>query len=398
MENLKSTLRQLVHDQHAEIVEIRRHLHQHPELSFKEEQTAAYIQSKLESWGIKCQSGVAGTGIVAMIEGNDPTSKVVALRADMDALPITETNDISYKSQNEGVMHACGHDVHSSSLLGTAAALNQLKGQFSGSVKLIFQPGEEKLPGGASIMISEGVLQNPTPSSMLGQHVYPDLPAGKVGFKEGIYMASADEIYVTVKGRGGHAAMPHKNVDPILMASHMVVALQQLVSRFADPEIPTVLSFGKMIGKGATNVIPDEVKLEGTFRTFNEEWRADAHVRMKKLAEDLIRSMGGNVDFQIIKGYPFLVNHPETTRRAKQYAQEFLGPENVEDLRLRMTAEDFAWFSQEVNGCFYRLGTSSTDGSNAYPVHNSNFNIDEKALETGVGLMSWLTLRELGCE
>jgi amidohydrolase len=282
---LKDKIKSLALNYRADVISYRRHLHAHPELSFEEYKTADFVAQQLESFGgIKVQRGVADTGVVGLIEGKNPGKKTIALRADMDALPIEEKNDVEYKSRHAGVMHACGHDVHTSSLLGTARILSACKDEFEGTVKLIFQPGEEKIPGGASLMIKAGVLENPRPANILGQHVMTLIPAGKVGFREGMYMASADELYITVKGKGGHAAMPDKNVDPILIASHIIIALQQIISRNCDPRIPAVLSFGNIIGKGATNVIPDEVKIEGTFRTLNEAWRKDAHTKMKKMA------------------------------------------------------------------------------------------------------------------
>tara|TARA_R110001592_G_scaffold72804_5_gene222490 strand:+ start:4671 stop:5861 length:1191 start_codon:yes stop_codon:yes gene_type:complete len=379
----------------TEVVAIRQHLHQHPELSFKEFKTADFIENKLNEYGVTNQKRLVKTGIIALIEGKNPSKKIIALRSDHDALPIQEENELEYKSINNGVMHACGHDVHTSSLLGVAKILNELKDEFEGTVKLIFQPGEEIIPGGASLIIKEGGLKNPTPTNMFGQHVYPQLEAGKVGFRPGMYMASADEIYVTVKGKGGHAALPQLNIDPILIASHIIVALQQIVSRGAHPTVPTVLSFGKIIGEGATNVIPDEVKLEGTFRTMNEEWRARAHQKMKKMAEDIAEGMGGECIFDIHVGYPFLVNDEELTARAKQGAIEFFGAENVVDLDLRMTAEDFAFYSQVLPTCFYRLGVKSDQKQINSGLHTSTFNIDEDAIETGMGLMAWLTLKEL---
>jgi amidohydrolase len=293
-------------------------------------------------------------------------------------------------------MHACGHDVHSSSLLGVGKILQELRNDFEGTVKLIFQPGEERLPGGASLMIAEGVLENPAPQTIYGQHVFPELEAGQVGFRRGMYMASCDELHVTVHGKGGHGAMPHKNIDPVLIASHIVVALQQITSRNANPEIPTVLSFGRFIAEGATNIIPNTVALEGTFRTFNEEWRAEAHVKMKKMAETIAESMGGTCDFRIDKGYPFLVNDEQATSDAKSFAIEYLGEENVVDLPIRMTAEDFSYYSQVAPACFYRLGTADFSRGIDKPVHNAQFDIDERALETSIGLMSWIALRQLG--
>lgn len=379
----------------AEVVEIRRYLHQNPELSFKEFNTSKFVCDKLDEYGIEYEKGIVKTGIVGLIEGNNPNSKVIALRADLDALPILEENDISFKSVNEGVMHACGHDVHTASLLGAAKILNEVKDQFDGTIKLIFQPGEEKLPGGASLMIAEGVLENPSPDAVIGQHVFPQLEAGKVGFRSGMYMASCDELYVTVKGKGGHAALPHLNIDPILISAHIITALQQLISRVMPPTIPAVLSFGKIIGNGATNVIPEKVELEGTFRTMDEEWRAIAHTKMKKMAESIAESMGGECEFRIEKGYPYLVNDEIVTEQAKEAAIQFLGTENVIDLDLRMTAEDFAYYSQLKPSCFYRLGIRNEANNITSGLHTSTFNIDESALETSIGLMAWIALVQL---
>jgi len=380
---------------HSDIVAIRRHLHMHPELSFKEVQTSSYVWNKLDELGIKEKQHMADTGIVALIKGKNPGKKTIALRADMDALPISETNNVPYKSQNEGVMHACGHDAHTSSLLGVARILNELKDEFEGTIKLIFQPGEEKLPGGASMMIKEGVLQNPAPDGIIGQHVMPFIDAGKVGFRSGIYMASTDEIYVKVKGKGGHGAMPHLNIDPVLITSHMIVALQQIVSRNANPTMPSVLSFGKVIANGATNVIPNEVYLEGTFRTLNETWRYEAHKKIVHMATAVVESMGGTVEFEIRKGYPALVNNPELTASSRQGAEEYLGKENVLDLDIWMAAEDFSFYSQQTKACFYRLGTRNEARGITSSVHTPTFDIEEKSLETGMGLMAYLAVREL---
>ncbi|WP_266204037.1 M20 metallopeptidase family protein [Pontibacter kalidii] len=388
------SIKKLANAYAPETVQVRRHIHANPELSFEEHNTAAYVEQLLAQYGIEAQR-MANTGVVALIKGRNPEKKTVALRADMDALPIVEANEVAYKSKNEGVMHACGHDVHTASVLGTARILQELRSEFEGTVKLIFQPGEEKFPGGASILIKEGVLQNPAPESIIGQHVFPLLPAGKVGFKSGMYMASADEIYITVKGKGGHAALPEMNVDPVLISAHLLVALQQIVSRHASPKVPTVLSFGKVEAKGATNVIPNEVKLEGTFRTMNEAWRREAHQKIKKLAESLCESMGGSCDIDIKFGYPFLQNDPEVTRIARAAAEAYLGAENVVDLDLWMGAEDFAYYTQQVPACFYRLGTRNEKRGITSGVHTPTFDVEEAALETGIGLMAWVALQEL---
>ncbi|MFN5356664.1 MAG: M20 family metallopeptidase [Bacteroidota bacterium] len=378
-----------------DIVAHRRHLHMHPELSFHEHKTAAYVSEFLKKAGISCSGGIAGTGVVGIIEGTNPGKKVVALRADMDALPIHELGSAPYKSQNPGVMHACGHDAHTASLLGAATILNRLRDQFEGTVKLIFQPAEEKLPGGASMMIQEGVLKNPTPDCIFGQHVMPHIPAGKVGFRSGTYMASTDELYLKVIGKGGHGAMPHMNIDPVLISSHLIIALQQVVSRNANPTVPSVLSFGKVIADGATNVIPDYVLIEGTFRTLSESWRSSAHDRMTTLAHQLVESMGGRLEFEIRKGYPVLVNDSELTGKARTRAVEYLGPENVTDLDIWMAAEDFAYYTHETKACFYRLGTRNESKGITSSVHTPTFDIEEDALQIGCGLMAWLTICEL---
>ncbi|MFL5730878.1 MAG: M20 family metallopeptidase [Cytophagaceae bacterium] len=393
--DISSRIKELAKKYSSEVVADRRHLHANPELSFKEFNTCKYVAGKLKGFNIEVQENIAETGVVGLIKGKNPGKKTVALRADMDALPITEANDVPYKSKNEGVMHACGHDVHTSSLLGTARILSELRDGFEGTVKLIFQPGEELIPGGASLMIKAGVLQNPAPANILGQHVMPSIPAGKVGFREGMYMASADEIYVTVKGKGGHAAMPEKNIDPVLIAAHLIVALQQIISRNCDPKIPSVLSFGKVIANGATNVIPNEVKIEGTFRTLNEAWRKEAHQKMKKMAEAIAEGMGGSCEFTILNGYPFLKNEPKLTSRMREAAEKFLGKENVLDLDLWMAAEDFAYYTQQIDACFYRLGVRNEAKGITSGVHTPTFDIDESSLETGSGLMAWLAVSEL---
>jgi amidohydrolase len=355
----------------------------------------AYISKQLTQAGIPHQTNVGGFGIVGMIEGNNPSSKVIALRGDMDALPIHEQNDVPYKSCNTGVMHACGHDVHTTCLLGAALALNGIKDQLEGSIKLIFQPAEERLPGGASIMIKEGVLENPRVETITGQHVLPQLETGKVAFRGGISMASCDEIFITVKGKGGHGAMPNNAIDPILVGSHIVVALQQVVSRNADPIMPTVLSIGKFIAEGTTNVIPEQVYMEGTLRTFDEKWRAIAKQKIKDICTGIATAMGAEVDVNILDGYPFLHNNEELTAQAKLWATEYLGEENVQELPIRMTAEDFSYYSQVVPACFYRLGTGNAARGITSPIHTPTFDVDENCLAIGAGLMAWIAYKQL---
>jgi len=391
----KEQIQQLAGSIFEEVVGYRRHLHANPELSFKEFETSAFVKSKLTEWGIPFE-GIANTGVVGLITGDLPSEQIIALRGDMDALPINEANDKPYISKNPGVMHACGHDVHTSSLLGAAYILNSMKAEFGGTIKLIFQPGEEVLPGGASIMIAEGVLENPKPQHIIGQHVMPLIDAGKVGFRSGIYMASTDELYVTVTGKGGHGAQPQQNIDPVLISAHILVALQQIVSRNADPRLPSVLSFGKVIANGATNIIPNEVKMEGTFRTLDEDWRREAKRLMKKMAEGIAESMGGSCEFRIMDGYPFLINEEQLTANARGFAEDYLGKENVVDLDIWMAAEDFAYYSQVTDACFYRLGTGNAAKDTKYSVHHPNFDVDEDALKISTGLMAYIALKQLG--
>ena len=393
--SLLQKIKTLASDFSEDIINNRHHLHANPELSYQEYNTVKYVAQQLRSYGIEPTEGVAETGLTAIIEGHNPSKKVIALRADLDALPIEEENDVPYKSKNKGVMHACGHDVHTSSLLGTAKILNSLKNEFEGTIKLIFQPGEEKNPGGASLMIKAGALENPSPSHIFGQHVMPLVPAGKIGFREGMYMASADEIYLTIKGQGGHSGSPHLLTDTVLIASHIVVALQQIISRNKSPELPSVLSFGKMEALGATNIIPNEVKIAGTFRAMNEVWRNEAHGLITRVAQGVAESMGATCEVNISKGYPYLENHPELTQRARKFATEYVGEENIVPLDLTMGAEDFSYYSQEIPACFYRLGTQNiAKGITSY-VHTPTFNIDESALELGAGLMAWMAVSEL---
>ncbi len=395
---LITQIKSLAKENFEEIRNFRRVMHQNPELSFKEFETQKRIQTYLEGIGITNFETCATTGLVALIEGKNPKKKTVALRADIDALPIREENNTSYTSQNDGVMHACGHDVHTSCLLGAAKILYQLRSEFEGTIKLVIQPGEEKLPGGASIMIKEGVLKNPEVDAMIGQHVMPLIDAGKVGFRKGLYMASADEIYITIHGKGGHGAHPHLNIDPVAIAAQVITGLQQIVSRSAKPAMPSVLSIGKIVGLGATNIIPDKVEMEGTFRTFNEEWRMEAHSKIEAAVKHITTALGGTCDVEVRKGYPFLYNDNEKTENAKQAAIDYLGAENVEELDIWPAGEDFAYFSQQVPSCFYRLGIRNESEGITSMLHTPTFDIDEKALEVGVGLMAYTAICELGAK
>ncbi|MEL6673834.1 MAG: M20 family metallopeptidase [Bacteroidota bacterium] len=395
MSQILHQIKNLAADIQAEVVEKRRHIHAHPELSFHEEKTAAYVADFLRDLGLSPQTDIAGHGLTALIQGEKPGSdKVVALRADMDALPIIETNEVPYRSQNEGVMHACGHDVHTASLLGTARILSQMKAHFSGTVKLLFQPAEERLPGGASLMIKDGALQNPQVDAIFGQHVQPYFDCGKIGVRSGMYMASADEIFFEVKGKGGHAAHPHTFIDPVMITSQILVALQQVVSR-SDPRTPSILSFGRVIAEGATNIIPEKVSVAGTFRTMNEQWRAEAHDKIKSIASSIARGLGGDIDIDLRKGYPVLFNDEQLTEKARGYIADYMGEENIIDMELWMAAEDFAYYTHEVPGCFYRLGTRNEAQGIVHGLHTPRFNIDESALNHSTGLMAWLTMQEL---
>jgi len=390
------SIKKLSKKYHREVVKMRRHLHMNPELSWEEKQTGKFISNSLKSMGIKHTTGWCNHGVVAIVKGEKKSNKVIALRADMDALPILEKNKKPYKSKNEGVMHACGHDVHSASLLGTAKILHELRKNYGGTIKCIFQPAEERMPGGASILIKEGVLKSPRPVSIIGQHVHPPLKVGKIGMKPGNYMASADELYIKVIGQGGHGALPHDCIDPVVISSEIIIALQTLISRHSNPIIPSVLTIGKINSMGgATNVIPNAVTMEGTFRTMDEKWRKQAHRLISQKVKQLAKASGAKVELNIVKGYPFLVNDEKLTAQVKSAAIAYMGKSQVVDLPIRMTAEDFAYYSQEMPGCFYRLGTGNVAKGITSPVHTDTFDIDEDALEVSTGLMSYLALDQL---
>ncbi|RTL48568.1 MAG: amidohydrolase [Sphingobacteriales bacterium] len=372
-----------------EFVAVRHWLHAHPELSYQEFETSRFIQSRLNEWGIAFEVK-AGTGVVGIIEGKEPHSRIIALRADMDALPIVEENEVPYRSTNEGVMHACGHDVHTTCLLGAVKILNELKTEWSGTVQFIFQPGEERNPGGASLLIKEGVLKYPKPQGIIGLHVHPGLQVGKLSFRKGRVMASADEIYMTIKSKGGHAAAPHLTVDTILVASHIIIALQQVISRNNNPLSPSVLSICAIQGGHTTNVIPSEVKLMGTFRAMDEQWRFKAHTLIQKIVTGVAESMGAEVQLHIDVGYPAVDNDAHLTDVAWKLADAYMGTENVEETEVRMGAEDFGYYTQVIPGCFFRLGVMNVEKGIISGVHTPTFNIDEVAIETGMGMMAWL--------
>ena len=386
---LQEKIKQLAAQYATENITMRRHLHSHPELSYKEFETSKFVQQKLADLGIDF-TVIATTGIVAIIKGKNPESRTIALRGDMDALPITEENDVDYKSQNVGAMHACGHDVHTTILLGAARILNDIKDSFEGTIKLLFQPGEERNPGGASYMIRDGALENPRPQGIVALHVHPGLNVGKLSFRKGRVMASADEIYITIRSKGGHAAAPHLTADTVLIASHLIVGFQQIISRNNNPTSPSVLSICSIQGGHTTNVIPSEVKLMGTFRAMDETWRYKAHELITKQAKGIVEGMGAELDLHIDIGYPTVDNDPAFTETAWQQANAFMGTENVEETELRMGAEDFGYYTQVVPGCFFRLGVRNEAEGIIHNVHTPKFNIDEAAIETGVGMMAWL--------
>lgn len=392
---MENRIKSIANSIKEEIISLRQTIHKHPELSFQEENTATLVENYLSGLGLK-PNRIGKTGVWAMIKGNGKTSKTIALRADLDALPIQEINQKDYASVVPGVMHACGHDVHAASLMGAAKILTQIQSELDGNIKLIFQPGEEKLPGGASILIKEGVLDNPKVDAIIGQHVMPFINTGNVGFRKGLYMASTDEIYITVNGKGGHGAMPHLCIDPVAVSAQIIVALQQVVSRKAKPILPTVLSFGKINSDGgATNVIPNAVSFEGTLRTLDEQWREECKQLIRKIAVNTAEMYGATVDVRIENGYPFLKNDETLTANLMAFASEYMGEQSVEELDIWMAAEDFAFYSQSVPACFYRLGTRNEAKGITSAVHTNTFDIDEEAIETGCGLMAYLAYSAL---
>jgi len=395
--SIKEDIKLLAEKFYNEIVEYRRHLHQNPELSTFEQNTANFICSKLDEIGLKYKKDVGGYGIFGFIEGKNPEKKCVAIRADMDALPIKEETSLPFKSKNEGVMHACGHDVHMSSQLGAIKILNELKDKFEGRVMFIFQPSEEFYPGGALKMLREGIFDEVTPSNIFAYHSTPEIDCGYIGMKEGKCMASTDEIYIDIIGKGGHGATPDLNIDPIVVASHIVIALQTIVSRNASPTIPTTFSIGKFIADGRTNVIPNTVHMEGIIRTFDENWRKECHSLIERISTQTAKAFGAEAKVFIDHGYPYVYNDPSLTQKAIKLSKDYFGEDKVLNLDARMTAEDFSYFSQKAPSCYYRVGTRKK-GEPITNLHTSNFDVDEKCLENAMGITAYLAIYSLMSE
>lgn len=374
------------------VVEIRRHLHMHPELSYSEYETSAYISRLLTSLGIEHYTGVAGTGIVGVIRGEQHSGGLtLGLRADMDALPVSECTDAGYKSRNEGVMHACGHDAHVAMLIGTATLLMKMRKELRGTVLLVFQPGEEKAPGGARLMIETGIFDSYKPDFFLAQHVLPEMPAGTLGFNAGPSMASCDEIYITVRGKGGHAAQPSKYTDQIYIASELVIALKDTIALLGKDHEPTILGIGNISGKGATNIIPETVEMACTFRAFDEQWRARAKETIRQVADNIASGRQVKIEVNIVEGYPVLINNPVLTERARHLCVSLAGEDKVLEVPVRMGSEDFSFFSEKYPSCLFRLGVSIAGGE-AKTLHTPSFDLDENAMATGVAGMTWLAM------
>ena len=395
---IRNQIKQKAQQHFSSVVAIRRHLHQNPELSKQEKETSKYICSILDTIdGVEYQSNIGGYGIYGFIKGKKPYKKTIALRADIDALPIKESTNLPFASLKEGVMHACGHDAHTAILLGAIKILSELREEFDGQVMFIFQPSEEHYPGGAITMLNDGIFNNITPKAIFALHTTPEIERGKIGIKEGKYMASTDEIYIEVRGKGGHGATPDLNIDPIVAASHIVIALQTLVSRNANPTLPTTFSVGTFLAEGRTNIIPSKVYLECIIRTFDNDWRKQAHKLIHRISEETAQAFGATADVFIDHGYPYLYNNPTLTKATRNLAQEYLGEENVLDIDMRMTAEDFAYFAQKIPACYFRLGTKK-EGCEITNLHTSNFDIDENSMKDAIGLMTYLAIKNLNLD
>ncbi len=395
---IKNKIKQKAQQHFDDVVAIRRHLHQNPELSKQEKETSVYICSILDTIkGVEYTSNVGGYGVYGFIKGKSSSNKTIALRADIDALPIKETTNLPFASLKEGVMHACGHDVHTAILLETIKILSELRDEFEGQVMFIFQPSEEHYPGGAITMINDGIFKDITPEAIFALHTTPEIESGKIGIKEGKYMASTDEIYIEVRGKGGHGATPDLNIDPIVAASHIVSALQTLVSRNANPTLPTTFSVGTFLAEGRTNIIPSKAYLECIIRTFDNDWRKQAHKLIHRISENTAKAFGATADVFIDHGYPYLYNNPKLTKQTRTLSQEYLGEENVLDIDMRMTAEDFAYFAQKIPACYLRLGTKK-ENCEITNLHTSNFDIDEKSMQDAIGLMTYLAIKNLNAD
>lgn len=380
-------IKELSKNNSKEIVSIFNELHEYPELSFQEYNTSTRIIYYLNKFNIPYKR-IGETSVLGIIDFPQK-GKTIALRSDIDALPIEEDSKHEICSKSKGVMHACGHDFHMATLLGTAKILKTLEDKLSGRILLIFQAGEEMLPGGAKEIISSGILDEYKPEWIGAIHCDPDILVGKIGIKEGMYMASGDEVYITINGEGGHAALPHKTADTVLTAAEIIVALQQITSRYCPPQIPTVLTFGKIIGNGAVNIIPREVIIEGTFRTMNEEWRCKAKDLIKKISSSIAENHGASCDINIISGYPFLFNDIEYTSKIKNIAHEVIGEDNVINLDIRMTTEDFAYYSQNIKSTFFRVGVGSEKDANS-SLHTSKFIANKDGLFYSTTLLTYI--------
>ncbi|HLO02416.1 MAG TPA: amidohydrolase [Symbiobacteriaceae bacterium] len=376
-------------------VEARRHLHRHPELSFQEKESSAYIEAELRKLGYEPQTGIGGFGIKAVLQGAKP-GPTIALRADIDALPITEETGLDFASENPGVMHACGHDAHTAILLGTAKTLKDRAADLAGTVVFIFQPGEEKDPGGASLMIADGVLENPTVDHIFGIHVFPLFPTGLIGLGAGPRLAAPDEIRITIKGKGGHGAYPHLCIDPIMTAAQCITLLQQIVARNVGPFQQGVITIGWIKGGSAGNVIPDEVTFGGTVRTMDPALRKLMPQRIEAVVRGVCEAAGATYDFHYGNGYPPLVNSVKETEEATKAALWAFGPEQVTEMPATMGGEDFAFYLEKVPGTFIRLGSTTPGIQSAPGLHTSKLMIDERCIETGIGYYLAVVERYLG--
>jgi len=381
----------------SEVVSLRRDIHRHPELAYEEVRTTALIKDYLLNLGITPEPSLLETGVVAVIRGGSKAARnnLVALRADIDALPLHEENLHGFCSLESGKMHACGHDMHTAMLLGAANILSRIKDELAGDVLLVFQPAEEKAPGGAKPLLDAGLFRQFKPSAIIGQHCFPSVENGKVALCKGSFMAAADELYFTVTGQGGHASAPHKAADPVLAAAHIITAVQHLVSRVAPPYEPAVVSIASIHGGNATNVIPRQVTMSGTMRTMNEEVRSLLQERLRQTVTHIATALGVEAELEIRQGYPVLYNNPHVTEKAEKICTEYLGRENVLTCESIMTAEDFAYYLQECPGTFWQIGTGMGNNDKSNTLHSPTFDPEERALETGSGLLAYAAFRIL---